>query len=276
MKRNTKALLWVVAVFAVMAVGLYIGGCGSDETTTDAGTTVTNPCDGKKSGDACTGGFCIDKVGGGLECAKECTTIGTDSACGTGEGCYMIGANKVCVTAGTKKTGDACGVANDCEAGNTCLQPEGGSLTCYLVCKKDADCGGGTCTDTGLGFSVCVPEANPCDGKKAGDPCTGGFCVDKVGGGLECDKECTNIGKDSACGTGEGCYLVGANKVCMTAGTRKTGDACGVANDCEAGNMCLEPEGGSMACYLVCTKDADCGGGTCTDTGLGFSVCVAQ
>jgi len=157
MKRNTKALLWVVAVFAVMAVGLYIGGCGGDDTTTDAGT-VTNPCDGKKSGDACTGGFCVDKVGGALECAKECTTIGTDSACGTGEGCYMIGANKVCVTAGTKKTGEACGVANDCEAGNMCVQPEGGSMACFLVCAKDEDCGGGTCTDTTLGYSVCVAQ----------------------------------------------------------------------------------------------------------------------
>jgi len=163
MNRNTKALLWIVAVFAVMAVGLYIGGCGGDEENNDAGTVAdtgpANPCDGKKAGDACTGGYCIQKVGDGLECAKECTTIGADTACGTGEGCYMIDKNKVCLTAGTKKAGEACGVANDCEVGAMCVQPEGGSMACYQVCVKDEDCsGGGKCTDTSLGYSVCVAQ----------------------------------------------------------------------------------------------------------------------
>lgn len=153
MKKNTKALLWVIAVFSVMAVGLYIGGCGDDEESADAGT-VADPCEGKKAGDACTGGFCIDKVGGVLECAKECTVIGVDEACGTGNGCYKIGDNKVCVKAGTKKVGEACGVANDCEAGAMCL--DNGGLKCWQVCAKDEDCNGGTCTDTQMGFSVCV------------------------------------------------------------------------------------------------------------------------
>ncbi|GEM_PF-5783522 len=155
MKKNTKALLWVLAVFSVLAVGLYIGGCGEDEGTADAGTAA-NPCDGKKAGDACTGGYCYEKVGVGVICAKECTVIGVDEVCATGDACYLIGEHKICVKAGTKKAGEACGVANDCEAGAMCLQPEGGSMACFTVCAKDEDCSGGTCTDTGLGYSVCI------------------------------------------------------------------------------------------------------------------------
>jgi hypothetical protein len=155
MNRNTKALLWIVAVFAVMAVGLYIGGCGDDETTTDAGT-VTDPCEGKKGGDPCTGGFCVDKVGGGLECAKECTIVGIDESCGEGNGCYKLGSNKVCLKGGTKKPGEACGVANDCEVGSICLDNEG--LKCWQVCSKKEDCSAGDCVDTELGFNVCVAE----------------------------------------------------------------------------------------------------------------------
>lgn len=158
MKKNTKALLWVLAVFSVLAVGLYIGGCGDDEESADAGGgQAPNPCDGKNAGDQCPGGFCIDKVGGGVECAKECTVIGVDEVCGEGYGCYKIGNNKVCVKAGTKKVGEACGVANDCEAGAMCLQPEGGSMACFKVCAKNEDCGtGAECVDTEQGYSVCV------------------------------------------------------------------------------------------------------------------------
>ncbi|MCX7958065.1 MAG: hypothetical protein N3B13_03380, partial [Deltaproteobacteria bacterium] len=67
---------------------------------------------------------------------------------------------------------------------------------------------------------------------------------------------------------------LGSNKVCLKAGAKKAGEACGVANDCEAGAMCLDNEG--LKCWQVCAKKEDCSSGTCTDTELGFSVCVAE
>jgi hypothetical protein len=169
MNRNTKALLWIVAVFAVMAVGLYIGGCGDDEENNDAGTVAdtgpANPCDGKKEKDECaiggTAGVC-GKQGTSAEliCLAKCTKIGSTEGCSTGAACYPSDDyGNVCLTAGTGKAGSNCSVQNDCAAGNVCLEPtDGGSKACYQVCAKDEDCGGGTCTDTTLGYSVCVAQ----------------------------------------------------------------------------------------------------------------------
>lgn len=99
---------------------------------------TTDPCDGKKAGDACTGGYCVEKVGGGLECAKECITVGIDNySCKTDEGCYQISSHNVCLKGGDRYPGEPCVFVNDCVAGAVCLQPEGGSMACFKVCSKN-------------------------------------------------------------------------------------------------------------------------------------------
>ena len=49
------------------------------------------------------------------------------------------------------------------------------------------------------------------------------------------------------------------------------GAACGAVNECVAGAQCLDRDG-VFSCLLICTDT--CNNGTCTDTGLGFSVCM--
>jgi hypothetical protein len=157
MNKTTKATLWILGVFAVLSLAVYFAGC-SDDATADAGTAAPAAC--AKEGDKCTGGTCLAETGGTFACYAECTVVGdtckqTDASDGT---CYLYGAKDqfACMATGAKATGEACGTMSDCAAGNQCLD-QGGTKNCYLVCT-DA-CDAGDCTDTELGFKVCVAAA---------------------------------------------------------------------------------------------------------------------
>ncbi len=114
-----------------------------------------DPCQGKKAGDTCQGGYCIEFNNGGLECKSECPKVGSNESCGNNESCYPINNYKICLLSGTKEAGEVCEVPNDCVAGATCIDAGDGYL-CWKVCSDNSDCNGGTCTDTQLGYSVCV------------------------------------------------------------------------------------------------------------------------
>lgn len=156
----------VMAFVAIMAGFTALWTSCGDDAAADAGVADTgvSQCKGKASGEACPSGFCLDIVAGGTECQPECTTPG--DACevgGTAGACYNIGVKgkNVCLKAGDKASGEACGAFNDCRAGLACLE------MCYSICA--GSCDDGNCETTDYGFSVCVayvacedPDNNDC------------------------------------------------------------------------------------------------------------------
>ena len=153
MNKTTTATLWILCVCTALSLGVYFAGCGSDSAT-DAGPAVV-AC--TAAGTTCTGGHCLEATGGTFDCTADCTTVGdtckqTDGTDGT---CYLWGTKDQfgCLATGTKATGEACGTASDCVAGDQCLD-QGGTKNCYLVCTDTCDTG--DCTDTDLGFKVCI------------------------------------------------------------------------------------------------------------------------
>jgi hypothetical protein len=105
--------------------------------------------------------MCFEVSGGGFECFMSCTVVG--DACETGT-CYFFGPDSgdfFCGPTGTKWPEDACGTGTDCVAGAQCLD-RGGTKSCYHVCDDAHPCSEGiVCTDTELGFKVCVATEGP-------------------------------------------------------------------------------------------------------------------
>ena len=135
---------------------------------------------GKKANDACTTGYCVDMVGGTVECMGECTVPGdscqlADKSVGA---CYNLGDNgkNACLTPGNKVREDACGASNECTAGMACFDPSSsGTFQCYSICA--GTCSGGNCEASGLGYSVCV-EYKTCTDVDTNDCPTGYTCTD--------------------------------------------------------------------------------------------------
>lgn len=166
MNKKKEVLLIVFAIILLLTAVSYISSCSEDEENTDAGkisdvastgdviaksdavtsedSESNDPCAGKEVQDPCPGGFCIDKEGGGLECAKSCTKVGIDPACETGYACYPYENIKVCQKSGSKKEGESCSIKNECEAGMICLS-DGTDSLCYRICHQSSDCIKGTC-----------------------------------------------------------------------------------------------------------------------------------
>lgn len=175
MKKTTKMTLWVVAVCLCMSGAVYFAGCG-DDAATDAGTGGggggsdvgggggsdvgggggSDAGGGEEctaEGDACEGGTCFAETGGALACYLSCDVVG--DACDSGT-CYFVGeatGEFYCGETGTIDVGDECATATDCVEGVQCLE-QGGTMTCYQICTDTCDAG--DCTDTELGFNVCV------------------------------------------------------------------------------------------------------------------------
>lgn len=186
--RVLSILLPVVLTAFIAFTGAYaLQGCGGGTSDPsgggdggeDAGECTPN-CDGRECGNDGCGGTCGSGCPTGSPCTAgkcessgdNCTKVG--ATCGGGDGCYYDGSGPVCMTAGTKDIGDSCSDINECKAGSTCLD-QGGVMNCYGVCPSPNTCtGGGECTDTELGFKVCVSVCN-CD---TGFKCdTNGACI---------------------------------------------------------------------------------------------------
>jgi hypothetical protein len=150
--------------------------------------------------------------------------------------------------------GEACSTAtsggiatDDCAPGSWCYSDC--TRKCRLLCQSDHDCPGSTicavtvggvaraCTDTGLSCNV-VPD----------------------------DSTCMIRGQD--------CYLSMKNPDqsycdCPSKNAGGPGAACEVQTDCQPGNVCIDPLGGSSrSCHPGCgfgniTTTCDPGGGTC-------------
>jgi hypothetical protein len=136
--------------------------------------------------------------------------------CGAGETCtwvYNIAA-PICAPAGPAATGEACTPDAPCAEG-VCLSLDGTDSRCFDLCRDGADCGEAAClTLEGEDFSVCrLPDLY-----------------------RACDLFAP------ACGEGEGCYRVQgeATPICAGAGDVAVGSACVYANDCLAGDACIQ------------------------------------
>lgn len=107
-------------------------------------------------------GICMPLDSNENVCTKICLSIGSSVECYSDkEACYPIDNKKgVCIYTGDKKVGDKCIYTNDCEGGSVCIgNEEENEYRCYRVCNNNSSCGiEGVCTDTGMGYKVCVSE----------------------------------------------------------------------------------------------------------------------
>jgi hypothetical protein len=184
---------------------------------------------------------------------------------------------------------------------NACLRPACEGMECdvcfYEVSRlKDPACGQGA---DGGSFPDGTLEINPDSDIDAGPTCSGSdreeayeklrlfTCEDDeyVSGLLEtierecvpaAPKVCETVGEP--CDKGYFCYYSGGDggPRCMTPGDAWVGESCSASNGCIGGAQCLQAGDGPMVCWHICWSYSDCDEmSECTDTGLGFSVCVA-
>lgn len=155
-------------------------------------------------------------------------------------------------------------------------------LSALLVVVAVAGCGDDDTQHPSDGSDAGVDAgADPCAGREAYDSCeddeTPGLCVfdnDCVlkcqGGSFECF-----VGHPCACNSA--CYYTPDGNYCFEEGQKAEGEVCESHPDCAAPGQCLQTtEADEAKCFLVCDDARPCATGTCIDTELGFSVCVAE
>jgi hypothetical protein len=171
----------------------------------------------------------------GLTCDPVCQT-----GCGCHDKCAVVDGALACTTpfGSLGAVGDACTIATDgsdnCRPGLTCMADGCGSR-CYAYCRADQDCPMSACNrDAGGGQKVCDVPYVSCHPVIASPPNWG------------CPL------------SNDGCYLSpSARDVtlcdCPLAANR-IGQPCKIAHDCNAGLVCIDPEGGNnYECHQVCS-----------------------
>lgn len=148
--------LWLVVLVA-LPLGTYFSGC-VDEIGYDAGLAA-----GCKEGDLCHWGRCIVVPWTSYTCVSECNAANEVCEPGNGEpgashSCRKTSWGLYCLMDGIGKDDDLCWADFDCSSGLQCLNVEGyyDSPRCHKVCNDQMPCITGTCTDSGLGYSVCM------------------------------------------------------------------------------------------------------------------------
>lgn len=163
----------------------------------------------------------------------------------------------------------SCSDNGACQVGDTrpCTCPDGRQLEEICVANGEAWDGCNSC-------SQCYREGTDCSyGDQAG------VCVG-LAGGYKCYSLCDP--SEPKCTSYEGCYMCYVDSsfpqettkfCCALSGQKVVGDECQAYADCVPGVQCLL-YGGQMMCFQICTDT--CTKGVCTDTELGFSVCVDE
>jgi hypothetical protein len=240
-------------------VGLFLGACGDDPATRDAGSdggiVVSRPPDGgppsldagsdagvDSGSDAgavpsgvgqpcasdadCTGAAptCLTESEAGLPggyCSLDCLD---DFECPHDSDCVPIGTGPGwCFARCDRESKDACRTGYGCGPGDE----EVSEGLCYPGCEADADCAAGQRCEreggfTGSGACYTVDAA-------LGDPCA----------------------LDSDCGMSQFCYVAWPGGACVLPG-------CDLAtNDCPGDAVCIMPSRFSF-CVDGCTADGDC------------------
>ncbi|MFT7622053.1 MAG: hypothetical protein ACI9WU_001220 [Myxococcota bacterium] len=248
-----------LAFAALLAGGLILGGCGSDdgEETTTAGTTdgaTTDTTDTTGTGDAGTTATGDDTTGGDTTGADTTggeptggATTGTDTGGGdTGDTGLPVLPDG--------KQGSPCESSADCESEDDYLCLFG---MCAAICRIDGEpvpnaCDGEvsnaseydswSCPDD---LIICMPAAGY-QGKNAICP-NENYCKDTFGAASSCAGPIP---------LGGGIVMQG---LCFPWGDRgATGDACETGDDCGS-NVCLnDADGNPTVCSALCSQNKQC------------------
>ncbi|MBI5609035.1 MAG: hypothetical protein HY902_09155 [Deltaproteobacteria bacterium] len=234
------------------------GLCSGGEITNcdDANACTTDSCDSKQGclhdlatapcsdndactvGDACVGGTC---------------NPGTGKVCDDGNGCTADLCNPIDGACAATPTADPCSDGNACTVGDACAAGKcvpGASLGCddQNPCTIDScDAETGACS---YAFNAATCEDG--DGCTVGDVCVEGQCT----GGAQ--KQCV----DSDICTSDSCDA--ATGDCAHAPIAGCGDVCTTTADCKAGDVCNTAACLSSKCVFLPTAAACDDGDACT------------
>jgi hypothetical protein len=164
------------------------------------------------------------------------------------------------------RCGASCASAQDCTAGNPCVNGSCGRLGLGQLCSLDTECGSGFCAQ-----GVCCNSR--CDGvcKACNLPNAPGVCSNVAAGGqdpaLTCqDQGAESCGTDGTCNGSGACRRYRAGTTCspatctdgmvIAAGQCSAGGTCqpGTARDC--GGIKCDPD--RPQCLSGCTRDNQC------------------
>lgn len=161
-----------------------------------------------------------------------CRLVTPQCGCTTGQSCYLVGAARMCAASGSAPEGASCTNANDCAAGNVCLNfaPTTPAVQmCIHHCAVDGDCAGG---------GLCIGQIN--DGTGAAIP-----------GVRTCTRSCDPINQ-TGCAAGLECTLF-----------REAAGSMRLFRDCTF-------SAGTGGLFTPCVDEDDCGPGyACQDVGFG-------
>ncbi len=146
-------------------------------------------------------------------------------------------------------------VLGDQQAGDPCTYA--GPVDATDDCDASSICFDGTCTTqcTGTPAEPMCPAMTQCT-------------ITNEGVLVLCIPTCDPLVQD--CGAGQGCYWANTNFHCLPVSEDiPTGEPCGFANDCAAGNLCVD------AVNLPMCMGAACCAGYC-DLSLGDADCAGQ
>lgn len=169
---------------------------------------------------------------------SPCRLVAPQCGCAAGEGCYLSGGTRVCVTAGTTAVGARCDTTQ-CQPGAICVNiASTGASTpiCHRVCATDGDC-----------------------------PGTGALCLGGIMGSS--DKTCTvdcDPATQTGCPTGTACDFftesMGAMRTLTDCtapvGTGGQNASCTATSDCQKGFTCLTVSTGVKQCLHWCRLPA--------------------
>lgn len=127
-------------------------GCASDAGTYEVDPVPVDPCEGQKNLEPCERGTCYKLIGVD---SPVCITESCESpaTCSGGGQCAHVYDGWFCLPPGTAPD-YSCNESSYYPGGWTCL--DNGAMNCYQVCNNVTACAAHPCTDTGLGFGVCV------------------------------------------------------------------------------------------------------------------------
>jgi hypothetical protein len=191
---------------------------GLDTDVTSPDVEVTTEVDRDDAGDVDGAMDTTEDVASGGEVVLPCEPV-ADEGCVDDETCTWASLDAeepTCEPAGPGAPGDPCSTEAGCAAG-VCLDLNGTGSVCHVLCEAAEDCGDQAPCQAleGLPFDICER-----------------WSVYVV---------CLLL-DPTTCPEARGCYLVGdhPDPVCLVPGAGQPGEACDVANGCEAGGACVE------------------------------------
>ncbi len=270
-----------------LAFGSFQGGCSDDDSVPDVdamvdSTThqdggdcshVTNPCPREGIGRCDNGSAwtctrdaqgclawvlsqdcgphqtCVEQVGGATcDCVNECEQAGTGQCNGTviqsctkdDDGCLYLAAGEDCA---------------DASPVQTCVDDGEGNASCSVDCSQSCTPGESRCQ--GFWIQDCQ-QAVPCPVWQNRVDCTetNEYCEDR-GDEPTCN---SCVPPADGCMDGDRCTMTTAHVfACYPEGTQGAGDDCST-QECQAGLICMQLDGGSYTCREYCQGSDDCPG----------------